>query len=109
MPKMATKAADSVWYQARMEASAWNDRLKSREGASEVTGIDRTRLAYIELGTVIPHPDEALMLSDVYNAPELCNHFCSTQCPPGPWESGAGSDGGIGGNDPPTAPDPQRP
>ena len=83
MPKMATKAADSVWYQARMEASAWNDRLKSREGASEVTGIDRTRLAYIELGTVIPHPDDALMLSDVYNAPELCNHFCSTQCPLG--------------------------
>lgn len=83
MPKMATKAADNVWYQARIAAAAWNDKLKSREGASEVTGIDRTRLAYIELGTVIPHPDEALMLSDVYNAPELCNHFCSTQCPLG--------------------------
>lgn len=83
MPKMATKAADNVWYQARMAASTWNDKLKSREGASEVTGIDRTRLAYIELGTVIPHPDEALMLSDIYNAPELCNHFCATQCPLG--------------------------
>lgn len=83
MPKMATKAADNAWYKARIAAATWNDKLKSREGASEVTGIDRTRLAYIELGTVIPHPEEALMLSDIYNAPELCNHFCSTQCPLG--------------------------
>ena len=52
MPKMATKAADNVFYKARMAAASWNDRLASREGASELTGIDRTRLANIELGTV---------------------------------------------------------
>ena len=50
MPKMATKAADNVFYKARIAAASWNDRLGSREGASEVTGIDRTRLANIELG-----------------------------------------------------------
>ena len=83
MSKMATKAADNVWYKARMAAAAWVDKLKSREGAAEVAGIDRTRLAYIELGTVNPHPEEVLILSDVYNAPELCNHFCATQCPLG--------------------------
>ena len=44
MPKMATKAAGNVFYQARKEASKWNDRLSSREGASEETGVDRTRL-----------------------------------------------------------------
>lgn len=43
MPKMATKAADNVFYKARIAAASWNDRLGSREGASEVTGIDRTR------------------------------------------------------------------
>ena len=71
MPKMATKAADNVFYKARMAAASWNDRLASREGTSELTGIDRTRLANIELGTVNPHPDEVLMLADTYNAPEL--------------------------------------
>lgn len=71
MPKMATKAADNVFYKARIAAASWNDRLGSREGASEVTGIDRTRLANIELGTINPHPEEVLMLSDTYNAPEL--------------------------------------
>lgn len=71
MPKMATKAVDNVFYKARIAAASWNDRLGSREGASEVTGIDRTRLANIELGTINPHPEEVLMLSDTYNAPEL--------------------------------------
>ena len=83
MPKMATKAADNVFYKARIAAASWNDRLGSREGASEVTRIDRTRLANIELGTINPHPEEVLMLSDTYNAPELQNHFCSHLCPLG--------------------------
>lgn len=83
MPKMATKAADNVFYKARMAAASWNDRLASREGTSEQTGIDRTRLANIELGTVNPHPEEVLMLADTYNAPELQNHFCSRLCPLG--------------------------
>lgn len=83
MPKMATKAAGNIFYQARKEASSWNDRLSSREGAAEETGADRTRLAYIELNTVNPHPEEVLILADTYNAPELCNHFCSKMCPLG--------------------------
>ncbi len=49
MPKMATKAAKNVFYKARIAAASWNDKLSSREGAAEVTGIDRTRLANIEL------------------------------------------------------------
>lgn len=83
MPKMATKAADSVFYKARMAAAKWNDQLSSREGASEVTGLDRTRIAYIELGTTNPYPEEILILADSYNAPELCNHYCSRMCPIG--------------------------
>lgn len=83
MPKRATKASDNVLYQARMEAAKWNDRLGSREGASEVTGLDRTRIAYIELGTVTPYPEEILILAEYYNAPELCNYYCSRQCPIG--------------------------
>ena len=83
MPKMATKAADNVFYKARMAAASWNDRLASREGAAEITGIDRTRLANIELGTIFPHPEEVLLLADEYNAPELQNYFCSRMCPLG--------------------------
>lgn len=83
MSKKATKAADNVLYQARMEAARWNDKLSSREGAAEVTGIDRTRIAYAELGTITPYPEEVLILADAYNAPELTNHYCSHLCPLG--------------------------
>lgn len=83
MPKKATKAAGNVLYQARMEAAKWNEKLNSREGAAEITGLDRTRIAYMELGTVMPYPEEVLILADTYNAPELCNHYCSRKCPIG--------------------------
>lgn len=83
MPKRATKAYNNVFYQARMEAASYNDKLSSREGASEVTGIDRNRIAYTELGTLCPYPEEVLVMADTYNAPELLNHFCATLCPIG--------------------------
>lgn len=66
-----------------MRAASYNDKLASREGASEVTGIDRNRIAYTELGTLCPYPEEVLVYADAYNAPELLNHFCATMCPIG--------------------------
>ena len=75
MPKQATKAADNEFYKARIAASKCNDRLASREGASEELGIDRTRLARIELGSLNPYPEEVLLMADYYDAPELANHY----------------------------------
>lgn len=75
MPKMATKAAGNVFYQARKEASKWNDRLSSREGASEETGVDRTRLAYIELNTVNPHSAEVFILSTSRTETRLSTNY----------------------------------
>ena len=56
MSKVATKARDNVWYEARYNAAKkyHNDKLLSREGAAEEAGIDRTRLAKIELDTIQP-------------------------------------------------------
>lgn len=79
----ATKAKDSVYYLARMNAVESNDDLGSREGASVHTGIDRTRLARIELDTIVPNPDEVRMMAAVYNAPELMNFYCYHDCPIG--------------------------
>jgi len=83
MPKKATLAANNVFYKARINASSCNDRLASREGTAEETGLDRTRIAHIELGTINPYPEEVLILADTYNAPELQNYFCSRLCPLG--------------------------
>lgn len=83
MPKQATKASNNDFYKARIAASSCNDRLASREGASEELGIDRTRLARIELGSLNPYPEEVLIMADYYDAPELANHYCSKMCPLG--------------------------
>lgn len=64
MSKFATKAAANMFCQARYEAAKSNERLSSREGAAEEIGIDRTRLARIELGSTIPYQEEVLLIRD---------------------------------------------
>ncbi len=83
MGKKATKAADNIYCIARYEAAEKDERFSSREKASEVTGIDRTKLARIELGNVTPYPDEVLSMAQSYNTPELCNAYCAEECPIG--------------------------
>lgn len=83
MSKFATKAADNMFCQARYEAAKSNERLSSREGAAEELGIDRTRLARIELGSTVPYQEEVLLMADMYRAPELRGKYCSEMCPLG--------------------------
>ncbi len=83
MSKKATKAADNMYYIARCEASECNDDFSSREKAAEIIGIDRTRLARIELDTISPYPEEVKAMADAYNTPELCNSYCARECPIG--------------------------
>ncbi len=83
MPKKPTKAIDNVFCKARLGAATCNGRLASREAASEELGIDRTRLARIELDTLTPYPEEVLIMSEYYDAPELANYYCSQMCPLG--------------------------
>ena len=42
-----------------------------------------TLIARIELGTLTPYPEEAVLMADAYNAPNLMNHFCTAECPIG--------------------------
>lgn len=77
MGKKATKAADNMYYLARCEAAETNVDFSSREKAAELVGIDRTRLARIELDTIVPYPEEVKAMAKAYNTPELNNSFCA--------------------------------
>ncbi len=83
MSKKATKAADNMYYLARCEATECNSDFSSREKAAEIVGIDRTRLARIELDTIAPYPEEVKSMAEAYNTPELCNSYCARECPIG--------------------------
>ena len=83
MTKIAPSTASSRYYLARMAAAERNERMSSREGASEETCIDRKRLQRIEMGTMTPYPEEVLLMAEAYHAPELLNYHCSQCCPIG--------------------------
>lgn len=83
MGKKATKAAENIFYLTRYEAAKDLPNLSSRENAAQLLGIDRTRLARIELGNTAPYPEEVIIMSKVYKSPELCHLYCSNECPLG--------------------------
>lgn len=83
MPNISEKTQANVFYQARLRASTHNDQLSSRESAADIMSIDRGRLFRIENGVTEPYPEEVLLMSNLYGAPELKNHFCRNCCPLG--------------------------
>ena len=79
-----TKGEENIYLRCRKEAAKYNEKLKSREGTSEMLGISVSSLANYELGItkVIP-PDVVIMMADLYNAPQLKAHYCAYECPMG--------------------------
>ncbi len=56
----------------------------TREEASELLEtMAPERIEKIENERTSPHPDEVLLMSDKYKAPNLCNYYCANQCPIG--------------------------
>lgn len=84
MGRGATKAAGNVWYEARMNAAKYDDRLASREGAAERLNmsVDAVRSAELNISKCMP-VDKAVLMADLYNAPHLLNHYCLNECPIG--------------------------
>lgn len=83
MANIAEKTSSNVFYKARCAASAHNEQLSSREGAADIMSIDRGRIYRIESGIANPYPEEIHLMSDLYNAPELRNYYCTNICPLG--------------------------
>lgn len=84
MGRGATKAAGNVWYEARIEAAKWNDKLLSRAGAAEALNMSEDAVKDAELGLNKCMPvDKAVLMADLYNKPELRNYYCLHECPIG--------------------------
>lgn len=84
MGRDATKAAGNPWYEARKNAAEYDDRLYSREGAAEMLGMSVSSVADAELGITKCMPvDKAVLMADLYKAPQLLNYYCLHECPIG--------------------------
>ena len=66
---------------ARLRAAQQDYRLHSRELAAEELGISSSTLEKYERGIIKNMPPEAVVqMSNLYNAPELRNYYCSPGC-----------------------------
>ena len=78
MGKKSVKENKNV-YQTSREALGL-----SREAAAEkLVFISPERIERIESGKMVPHPDEVLEMERCYQNPELCNYYCTHECPIG--------------------------
>lgn len=84
MGRGATKAKGNRWFEARIEAAKWNERLSSRAGAADEMGLSEDAVKSAELGLYKAMPVEnAVLMADCYGAPELKNYYCLFECPIG--------------------------
>ena len=83
MANIAPSTAVNALYLARCRASTHNESLHSRQNTADIIGIDRGRLYRIETGVNDPYPEEIVLMSDLYRAPELRSWYCREKCPLG--------------------------
>ena len=75
MARASTKENKTV-YQIQREKLGL-----SREKASELLeSIPPERIERIESGKFTAYPDEVIVMADRYQAPQLCNYYCSHEC-----------------------------
>ena len=78
MARKSTKENKNIYQRTREALDL------TREEASELlVTMSPERIEKIESERSSPHPDEVLLMSDQYQQPSLCNHYCANQCPIG--------------------------
>ena len=73
----------SIYFLCRKEAAKYNDKLNSREGASELLCVSESSLRNYELMLTPVPVDVVVRMADLYGAPELEACYCKTDCPIG--------------------------
>lgn len=81
MEKECMNCGGSIYFQCRKEAAKYNDRLSSREGASEMLNVSVSSLSNYELGLTPVPTDVVVRMADLYGAPELEACYCKNDCP----------------------------
>ncbi len=83
MGRKASKALENIYYMARFNAAKKDSTFTSREKTSRRLGIERSRLARIELGIITPYAEEILVMAKNYDAMYLADSYCENICPIG--------------------------
>lgn len=80
MSKEITKENKNPYYLIRDEKE-WTREYVCYEKLNGL--ISHNKLEKIENERISVHPDDVLLLAQAYDTPELCNYYCSNECPIG--------------------------
>lgn len=84
MARQATKACGNRYYEARMRAARYNEKLLTRAGAIDyLPGVTEDSLKKYELDITRPPNIVVALMADAYNEPELRSWYCVNECPLG--------------------------
>ncbi len=76
MGKKSVKENKNIYQTSR------EDLNMTRAAASDATAglLSENRIEKIENGSLNAHPEDIILMADIYNKPELCNYFCTKEC-----------------------------
>ena len=78
MGRKSTKENKNIYQLSREDVGL------TRDAAAEALGfISADRIEKIESEKSMAHPEEILAMADCYKKPNLCNYYCSHECPIG--------------------------
>ncbi len=84
MARQATKACGNRYFEARMRAARYNEKLLTRAGVVDVLpGVTEDSLKKYELDINRPPNTVVALMADAYNEPELRAWYCTNECPLG--------------------------
>ena len=78
MGKKSTRENKSIYQLAREEAN-----MTRAEASEKMQFVSDSRIEKYESGKSSVQPDEVLAMARAYKKPELCNYYCSHECPIG--------------------------
>ena len=62
---------------------AREELVLSREKAAEITNIEPFKIERIENEKIKADPWDVIAMAEAYREPQLCNYYCSNECPIG--------------------------
>lgn len=84
MSRKVTKAVNNRYCQARLKAAEYNADFSIRRTAAEyLPGVEEDSLKKYELDITRPPNTVVALMADAYNAPDLKEWYCATECPLG--------------------------
>ena len=79
MPRKSVKADKSLYQIVREEELG----LTRAQASELLEGLSESQIEKIENGKTPATPEDVMLMAKAYKKPELCNYYCSKECPIG--------------------------